>query len=334
MAGPGRADAVTAFSAIAIVRGLRLTGGPLAGAFAVAPLGVVNWYFGNIGLLSFVDRMPREVRAWLELQLARYDTVRGMIADVELDYAANPAAPPIKRLIPPDSNDAYAGTLLALAARHDAHSADSAWWQAHVAALKSIANAGIRALQKPSGLTRTFRDRTRPGADVGYLMDNCEVWSGLTAFAARLSAHGDSDAAIYARAADRVAKGIAGLFDRKANAFRASDAATGVGTAFYPDATAQVFPELHAVVGLRFGSIQYDAGWAALNWMAPNWPALAYDAYPWLLLGSVATRRGASGQRYARLQLAAARALYANNPARLTINELGYYQRTADALRG
>ena len=144
---PDGAYAAAVFSPLAAVRGLRLTDGPLAGAFTVAPLGVVNWYFGNLGLLPFAARMPREVRAWLDLQLARYDLVRGVIMDVVPDYSADPAAPGIKALIPPDSNDAYAGTLLALAARHDAATGDGAWWQAHVAALKSIANAGIRALQ-------------------------------------------------------------------------------------------------------------------------------------------------------------------------------------------
>ena len=330
----GRAGAAAAFSPLTAVRALRLTSGPLAGAFTVAPLGVVNWYFGNLGLLPFAARMPREVRGWLDLQLAHYDLARGVIMDVEPDYTADPAAPGIKRLIPPDSNDAYAATLLSLAARYDAVAGDGAWWPAHAPSLKRIANAGIRALQKPTGLTRTFRDRTRPGADVAYLMDNAEVWSGLTAFAARLGAHGDGDAAMYARAAGRVSAGIAGLFLPAEAAFLPSDADGGVGTSFYPDATAQIFAELHGVTGPGLGQAQYDAGWAMLNQLAPRWPALPYDAYPWLLLSTVAARRGAAGQRSARLQLAAARVLYATTPARLTINELGYYQRTADHLRG
>jgi len=333
IAAPGSADAVAAFSPLAAMKALRLTGGPLAGAFTVAPLGAVNWYFGNLGLLPFAARLPREVRGWLDLQLARYDTVRGSIADVEPEYRTDPAAPGIKRLLRPDSNDAYAATLLALAARHDALTGDGAWWKDKAPALKAIATSGIRALQKRSGLTRTFRNRSWPGADVGYLMDNCEVWSGLTAFAARLGAYGDLEAATYARAAARVASGIAGLFDPAAAAFRASDTDTAVGARFYPDATAQVFAELHGVTAPGLGPEQYDKGWAALTRLAPRWPALAYDAYPWLLLGAVAAGRGAEGQRSARLQLAAARALHASHPERLTINELGYYQRTADALR-
>ncbi|KUR72874.1 hypothetical protein AQZ52_06605 [Novosphingobium fuchskuhlense] len=320
------------FSPLAAVRALRITAGPLAGAFTVAPLGVVNWYFGNLGLLPLAARLPSEVRAWLDLQIARYDIPRGTIADVEPDYASAGASPGIKRLLLSDSDDAYAGTLLALAARHDALGADDGWWNANVDALKGIARSGIRALQKPSGLTRTFRSHARPGADVAYLMDNCEVWSGLTAFAARLAARGDrSGAAVHTRAAEKVAAGIAGLFDPAAGAFRPSDSNAAVGTAFYPDATAQVFPELHGVVAPGLGQAQYDAGWAALGRIAPQWPALAYDSYPWLLLAAVAARRGAAGQRLARLQLAAARTL---PTARLTINELGYWQRTADLLRG
>jgi len=334
LAAQGLSAAPPTLSPLAVVRGLRIAAGPLGGAFTVAPLGVVNWYFGNLGLMPFAERMQREVRGWLDLQLARFDTVRGVIMDVEPDYTASPAAPGIKRLIPPDSNDAYAATLLALAARHDLLTGDAAWWRAHVGTLKGIANAGIRALQKPSGLTRTFRDRALPGADVAYLMDNCEVWAGLTTFAARLAAHGDSAAAaVYARSAARVAAGIAGLYDPAAQAFRPSDADTVVGTRFYPDATAQVFPELHGVTAPGLGQAQYDAGWAALGRIAPKWPALTYDAYPWLLLGTVAAGRGAAGKRLARMQLSAARALYASNPARLTISELGYFQRTADALR-
>lgn len=330
---PPLAHSVPAFSPLQHVCALRITGGPLQGAFTVAPLGVVNWYFGNIGLLPFVARLRHEVRGWLDLQLGRYDLSRGTIADVEPDYSANPASPSIKALIPPDSDDAYAATLLELAARYDSVWTATAWWAANVSTLRRIADGAIRALQKPSGLTRTFRNRARPGADISYLMDNCEVHSGLTAFAARLRAHGDRSAAVYDRAAKAVALGIARLFDREAGAFRASDADVAPGNRFYPDATAQVFPELHGVSAPGLGQQEWDAGWAALGRIAPLWPKLAYDPYPWLLLGTVAAGRSAEDKLNARHQLASARALYASEPSRLTISELAQYQWAAMALR-
>lgn len=321
------------FSMSAALGALRIAKGPLAGAFTVAPLGKINWYFANLGLAPFAERIPAAVEAYLTLALARLNPANATLADVVPDYGKDPAAPGAGTLVRQDSDDAYAGTLIALAARLDAAHNSSLWWDAHVGLLKRAARNNILALQKPSGLTRTFRNRSWPGADVAYLMDNCEVHSGLVLFAAALRRHGDPDAARFEAAARAVARGIAGLFDRRAGAFRASDADTAPGARFYPDATAQVFPELHAVTGPGLGAAEYDAGWARLGRLAPDWPHLAYDPYPWLLLGTVAAGRDAVGRRLARTQLAAARALYARDPAKVTINELGYFQRTATLLR-
>ena len=331
---PGHASAAAWIAPLSLVRQVRIAAGPLAGAFVVAPQGYVNWYFANLGLYPFVERMRAEVQAYLSLVLSRLDPATATIADVVPDYTRDPQAPDIGRLQPQDSDDAYAATLLALAARYDAVWHDDAWWLTHVPALKRVARRNILALQKPTGLTRTFQDITRPGAEVSYLMDNCEAFDGLSQFAARLQKRGDGDAARFALGARRIATGVAGLFDADAGRFRPSDADSATGSRFYPDATAQVFPQLCGVAGKGLGRTQYDAGWATLNRLAPDWSKATRDAYPWMVLGHVAALRGGSDARAAKLQMAAVRELYRKAPARVTINEIGYYARAAKALAG
>src|SRR5205085_11420182 len=49
----------------------RITGGKFAGGYLAAPADArLNWYFDNLGLLGFVDRIPAEVKQYLDLYLA------------------------------------------------------------------------------------------------------------------------------------------------------------------------------------------------------------------------------------------------------------------------
>ncbi len=324
--------AASSFVAIREIKKLRITKGPMAGAFIVAPLGMVHWYFANSGLYPFVIGLRNEVRAYLDLYIQRMDPTKSYIADVLLDYSVDPTSPSIAGTLPQDSDDAYAATFLSLAARYDALFNDSIWWNANVANLKNIAYRNLAFCQKPSGLIRVFQDQTVSNNDAGYLMDNCQAFRALRDFAARLAVRNDPDANYYNTVAAGVGIGIKGLYHPTQKAFRVSDLHTSVGMDFYPDATAQVFPQAYGVTSSGLGAVQYTNAYAYLNSSKPGWETGDYHIFPWMILGFVAARRGGIEQDKARTQILTLQNVFATNRANVNIEELGFYKRTASVL--
>lgn len=325
--------ATTQFNALAEIKKHRITGGAMAGAFVIAPYGYVNWYFANLGLYPFVGSLKTEVKAYLNLYLRRLYPTRFNIADVLLNYSTSPTAPSIASLHQQDSDDAYAATFLSLASRYDAVTNDTAWWNANVGTLKNIAYKNLTTRHKPSGLVRAYQDTTvKLTASVGYLMDNCEVYRGLREFSARLQAHQDLDAGYYKAHAASVAIGIRSLFDATQKAFRVSDVSAAVMVNFYPDATAQVFPQAYTVATKGIGSEQYNQAWNYLNNVAPGWENGNKDDFPWMMLGYVAALRGGEDRSKAITLMRALENLCVTNRSKVTINELGFYKRTANII--
>lgn len=332
LAGSRNASAARTFIALDEIKKLRIASGPMAGAFVLAPVGYVNWYFANIGLYPYVASLRNEVKAYLTLYLQRIDPIRSNIQDVLLNYSPNPLSPTIAGLRLQDSDDAYAGTFLSLASRYDQLFNDTAWWSANVGKLKDVAYRNLAFLQKPTGLIRALQDTARPSATLGYLMDNCEAYRGLREFAARLSARGDVDATYYNTVAAGAGNGVRSLFHTTQLAFRPNDLNPGVSSAFYPDAVAQVFPQAYAVTATGLGATQYNQAWTYLNTVTPSWEFGTYNVFPWMILGYVAALRGGADADKARQQMRTVENLFVSNRAALTINEFGFYKRTADLL--
>jgi len=76
----------------------------------------------------------------------------------------------------------------------------------------------------------------------------------------------------------------------------------------------------------------FTSAYNFLNTYSPNWPNEVYDPFPWAILGYVAAKRGDLTR--ARTQMAATQKKYATDPGLVTINELGFYQRTQSLLNG
>ncbi len=321
---------------------LRVQNGPYAGGYTVMLNDTrLNWYFCNLGLLPVASTKPNAVRNYLDLYLKYADRKTGTIDDFDIKT---------RRPTTSDSDDAYAATFLSLAVRYYEASGDKKWWAANIDQIKQIAKQVLVAEQKPGGLVNTFvanrsfaNDPTKKKKDyqrVGQLMDNCEVFRGLSDLARALK--DDPDAKTFRDCAADVAKGIDALFDTDKKAFRPNDAADVADGPFYPYRAAQAFPELYDVP-LADQKKKYDAAWAYLNGRpTDNWSAGKYGkdkstgGFPWMTLGYAAAKRGGKPEvQLAQSQLRFFQTEAARKPVAApftSISELGFVLRLEQQL--
>jgi len=321
----------TPINVLDTIKGLRIPTGPYAGGFEIAPQGRLNWYFTALGLLPVVQWMTsteREtlIRPYLDLYLKSV-TSQFTIADV--DFPVGRADTSRVVLVPSDSDDSYAATFLSLAARYFHTSNNVTWWNANKRKMKDIAYRNLTTMVKPNGLTSVFQPPRNQTNSIGYLMDNCEVYRGLKDFAEVLRYTRDSDAGYYESFAQTVGLGITRLFHSPTSAFRAGDAYVAPETSFYPGTTCQVFPEVFGVAEAAPG---FAAAWNYLQRYSPGWETGKHDVYPWMVVGTAAAKRGLT--TLATTQLRYMEQLFASQRPMVTINELGFYQRTANILTG
>ena len=322
-----------AIDAVSRIQALRITTGPLTDGYRIAPGGRLNWYFTHLGLIAIVQYLDASgldlyVRRYLDLYLSRLET-NGTIQDVTFNDSSLQSI----TLVPSDSDNSYAATFLTLAARYLKASGHWAWWDTNQAMLKSIAQANIISQIKPNGLCRVFQPpRTTGISEYGFTMNNCEDWRGLRDLASVLALRGQtSEANAMLEQAHQLGTAISTiLWDSTRNGYRVSDQDLRADTrSFYPGTCCQVFPQAFGVIET---SSHDDAAYRFLNTWSPRWPNEAYDPFPWCILGYVAAKRGDTSR--AQSQLSATEALYQDHPERVTINELGFYQRTRSLLQG
>jgi hypothetical protein len=222
---------------LALLLPFRIDAGPYAGAYRLAPDGAVNWYFATTALLHVRTLPEPQTREYLDAYLEHVDP-NGGIADV-LPMPTGIFAP-----VAPDSEDAYAGTLLSLAVRYRNASHDGAWWRRNVAKLQDIAYAKLLTQVKPNGLIRA--SRTDP---TGYLMDNSEDYEGLRAFAEALTSDRDPQARYVTAFIAPLGIAIHSLYRTALHAYLWSDNDPLGPLVAYPACTAQLFPQLYGVRG-------------------------------------------------------------------------------------
>ena len=320
----------TGLNAVQEIKALRIPTGPYTGAYEIAPNGLMNWYFTNLGLISIVQYLDapdldKYIRVYLDLYISKLEPDLS-IQDVHFPFGR--ANPDNFTLALADSDDSYAATLLSLAVRYLRASQNWAWWNKHKARLKDMAYRNIALSIKPNGLTSVFQSPRNQTNNAGYLMDNAEVYRGLRDFAALLRKRGDTaDAAYYNLFANGIATAMGGLFSPSTSAFRMADLSTQTETTFYPGTTCQVFPQVFGVTEL---SGYYDQAWNFFNGNTPGWEKGILDPYPWAVLGRAAAKRGQSA--LAKAQLASIEKTFSVNRPLVTINELGFYQRTQSVL--
>lgn len=340
--GAGLAQAQTIFApeivgssidVIKEIRALQIPTGPYAGGYEIAPNGRLNWYFTNLGLLPIVQLLNAAdletlVRRYLDLYL-RCLTPADTIDDI--NFLVGRVNPSSFTKMDSDSDDAYAATFVSLVVRYLRASQNWAWWDANKARVKSLAYRNLAMTAKPTGLTSVFQAPRSQTNSIGYLMDNCEGYRGLRDLASLLRDRGDTVDANYADLlASNTASGIRNhIFNASAGAFTPSDAHPIPLANFYPGTTCQIYAQAFGVTEL---ASQFDAGWNYLNKTTPGWEDGHCDPYPWAILGTVAAMRGQI--TLARLQQASIEKTFGTSRALVTINELGFYQRTKAILAG
>lgn len=324
---------INAIDVLAQIKNLQIPTGPFAGGYEIAPNGRLNWYFTNLGLFPVVQLMTaaeREtyIRTYLDLYL------RNLKADatiMDVDFPQGRANTELFVLVGSDSDDSYAATFLSLVVRYLRYSQNWSWWGINKAKLKTLAYRNLAVMAKPTGLTSVFQPPRNQGNSIGYLMDNCEVYRGLRDFASLLRERSDpADAAYYDSFATGIAKGIGNtLFDTARGGFTAGDFTAQASSTFYPGTTCQVFPQ---VFGLTELAPFYDRAWNFLQSNSPGWADGRYDPYPWQVLGFAAAKRGDTATAQAHMRTTEQK--FVSQRPLVTINELGFYQRSRHALNG
>ena len=323
---------VGGINAVAEIKALRIPTGAYAGAYEIAPNGLSNWYFTNLGLIAIVQYLDgpdldKYIRSYLDLYISKLEPNMS-IRDVHFPFGrANTSS---FTLVLSDSDDSYAATTLTLATRYLRASQNWAWWDKNKTRLKDMAYRNIALAIKPNGLTSVFQAPRNQTNNAGYLMDNAEVYRGLKDFAAILRERGDTADATYDDSfAKNIATSMMALFSTTSSAFRMADLSTQTETTFYPGTSCQVFPQ---VFGVTECAPYFDRAWNFLAVNSPGWEAGKLDPYPFAVLGFAAAKRGLT--TLAKAQMASIEKTFIANRPIITINELGFYQRTKSVLAG
>lgn len=314
------------------IKSLRVTTGPYTGAYEIAPNGLSNWYFTNLGLISIVQYLngpdlDKYIRTYLDLYLSKLEPDLS-IKDVHFPFGrANHSS---FKLVLSDSDDSYAATTLTLATRYVRASQNWTWWEQNKQKLKDIAYRNLAVSTKSNGLTSVFQSPRSQTNNAGYLMDNCEVYRGLRDFSSMLNERSDSQSANYFNSfANGIGSSLAGLFVQANGAFKTSDISPLTETSFYPGTTCQVFPQ---VFGVNELAPYFDRAWNFLSVNSAGWEKGGFDPFPFAVVGFAAAKRGQL--TLAKTQIENMNKLFLSNRSLMTINELGFYQRTKSVLSG
>jgi len=252
-------------------------------------------YFANFAAIALLeephayDRVERYLN-WYLTNLEDNGTIKNYHYDTELNA----------KKTTPDSEDAYAGTYLSLVAAFCKKTRNMQWPQSNLPALKKIAGWLLK-LTDHDGLTFVMT-----GSAVKYLMDNCEVYRGLSDFAWLLNELGDPEAAFFESRAKAVALGVERqLWNRRKKYYHPSK--TGWWwrpcvnlKKFYPDATCQLFPALYGIIAADSdrGTNLYEL----FNRYHPNWLEIKPPEFPWTILGYCAALQGDYQRAYDKLR--------------------------------
>jgi hypothetical protein len=318
---------------VGAMKALRIPSGPWAGGYLIAPAGRINWYFTSLGLLPIVQLLnaaDREtyIRSYLDLYLR---TVHSDATIEDVHFTAGQGTSGAYAMVPSDSDDSYAATLITLANRYLRASQNWSWWDANKAQLKLMAYRNLAVMAKPTGYTSVFQAPRNQTNNIGYLMDNCEAYRGLRDLASLLRDRGEpQEATYYGSFASGIAAGIGQFgFDAQRGGFALGDHTRQAEVSFYPGTTCQVFPQVFGVSELE---PYFDRADNYLETYSPGWADGRYDAFPWAVLGFAAAQRGKMAQ--ARTQMTMIEEKFIDNRGLVTINELGFYLRTQRVVNG
>ena len=243
--------------------------------------GAVNPYFANFAALALLEDpasapLARRYLDWYGRHIEDDGTIR--------DHEYGPGGASTS---PPDSEDAYAGTFLSLAARYHQICPEDPWVRDNLPVLRKVAGVVTR-LMDADGLTIAMATRK-----VKYLMDNCESYRGLADFAGLVP----GDEAPYFRGRARLIRdGVERvLWNPRRGVYLPSKGGwslfrTNWGR-FYPDAACQAFPSLYGLIDPS--SPRAFRLYRDFNRHQPGWTRIQPPDFPWVILAYWAARQGA-----------------------------------------
>jgi len=246
--------------------------------------GWITPYFANFAALAMLEDpsaypLVERYLDWYLRNLQDNGTILDYYYDQELNF----------KTARPDSEDAYAGTYLFLAACYHQRTGQTVWVQQNLPRLKKVARVITRLMDR-DGLTFALDDYR-----VKYLMDNCEAYRGLADFARLLDILGDVEAPYFKTRAEAIISGVEkALWNRRRSCYHPSK--TGRFKArvnlksFYPNAACQVFPALYGLI--EPASDRGTGLYKLLNRYQPDWATIKPPSYPWVLLAYSACLHG------------------------------------------
>lgn len=314
---------------------LQIKEGPYTGGFEIAPHGMLNWYFTNLGLANMVacltvDNARALVLPYMKLYISK------LKSNMTIDDVAFPRGRFDREyfvLQNSDSDDSYAATFFSLVYMYTLHTHDSEFVKDNFGVLVDMYMRNIVFNRKDSGLVRVFQFPRGESYDVAFLMDNCEVLKGISDLLRLARCAGissiDFERGIFG-VMDGIGAGLKKLYVKQNKAFKVADGnSDALNKTFYPGCTSQVFMQLNGVT-VQGLNAYWARGFSFLNKHAPGWETGGYDAYPWACLGTVAALRGRTAQP--QIQLKNIERLFINDRRFVTINELGFYSLTQQIL--
>ncbi len=259
---------------------------------------LIRPYDANIaarGMLASGPHYYPMVKAWMQWYLNHlnwpdYNNLHGTVYDYNVDaatYTESLAQNPGTAISPfYDSTDSYAATFLTLAKQYSLTTGDNAFLQQYQYQLNAIGDV-IQSTEDTDSLTWA-----KPDYHAKYLMDNTEVYQGISARAwlDQYVLNDPSGATYYTAQANQVKSAVQNFLWQTSLSMYASakNSAGGYDTPSWsvwdPTSTAQVYP-------LQTGTLSYTDNrattlWAAFNSHWPNWTTTHNnpDSRPWMTI--------------------------------------------------
>jgi hypothetical protein len=231
-----------------------------------------------------------------------------------------------------DSADSYGATFLTLVRAYYEISKDKDFLFSCKKNLESISE-GIMSLQDRDGLTWA-----KPGHKIKYLMDNCEVFRGLSDLAfLEGEVYRNTDCAeLLQKKAGAVRKGIQERLRRGelylcAAGKRILPFQKSKLGKWYPDAVAQLYPAWTGVIDP--GSAGAKKIYEKFNEAQPGWPELEKaDHFPWCVVAYVAALMGDEKRVFTYLEKITVKYLKTGHPWPWHPMESGFLMLTLNSI--
>lgn len=294
----------------------------------------IHPYFNNLAVLGILDNPNPKVietaKKWISWYLnhinsSDYNGLSGTIYDYEYVEDGTEIS---KNYY--DSVDAYAATFISLLRRYYEITHDDALLNENKEKIEKIIEVMI-SVQDNDGLTFA-----KPDYPIKYLMDNVEVYEGLSAaeYIAREVFNDTVKADKYKAHKEALLNAIeSNLWNASSNSyypyFGSPEANWSI---FYPDATSQLFP-----IGFRLLSPSSERArylYEKFNENYPGWPSLEKpDAFPWAFLAYVAALMGDKSRVDTFLNTIISRYINTGHPWTWYVAEAGWTIRAAKYVR-